>query len=349
MDRMKRRTGFTLVELLVVVAIIALLAAMVLPGLSRAREYAYFTTCKNTLKQMGVGFLIFASDNKGKLPERIFRCYSSVADTTYIRDRQIGTHCKWMHWGRGGPNGPSNLNVVRTVYDNWANHLGAGLKWDNNPDWQYIGRPKLPGKYLPVEMFWCPTVGRKNWIYDDDDPGWQTANEEDRDWITRKQGLFGYFFFIGSIGCWCYQNGVPPFGTSNKAAHVLEGYGGPSGSQAGRSEPLRPATNGRSMKSTSLPSAWIAVDQTPITGTGYGDYRNNVGHFGAPRTKAGIFRFNVIHVDGHVHDDIWKEPDIVTNWHFGGYYSHPYGWRWHSNTSLGLEKTPEFDGRFDEK
>ena len=57
------REAFTLVELLVVVAIIAILAALLLPALARAGEKARSTACKNHLRQIGLGLQMYVSDS----------------------------------------------------------------------------------------------------------------------------------------------------------------------------------------------------------------------------------------------------------------------------------------------
>ena len=85
------RSGFTLIEILVVIGIIALLAAILFPVLSRARENARRTTCLSNLQQLGLAFQQYTADYGRRYPGA----------------------GQYQRWGNGGHwiAGPDGINV----------------------------------------------------------------------------------------------------------------------------------------------------------------------------------------------------------------------------------------------
>ena len=68
----RRSRGFTLVELLVVIGIIALLISILLPTLNRVRRTANLTACLSNIRQAGTAVAGYIVDNQGALPEAVY-------------------------------------------------------------------------------------------------------------------------------------------------------------------------------------------------------------------------------------------------------------------------------------
>ena len=88
-----RGRAFTLVELLLVIAVIAILAALMLPVLSGAKARAKRTTCLNNIKQINLAIHVYAGNNEDKLPD--------AGPVTYIS-------CKELIKGDLGLHGPAS-------------------------------------------------------------------------------------------------------------------------------------------------------------------------------------------------------------------------------------------------
>jgi prepilin-type N-terminal cleavage/methylation domain-containing protein/prepilin-type processing-associated H-X9-DG protein len=105
--RFTSRKGFTLVELLVVIGIIALLISILLPSLNRARETANRVKCGSNLRQIGQAILLYSNENKGAYPRTIYNA---------------GTTALSFHTD-GGTGGSVAVDPFKSTSPNWVANI----------------------------------------------------------------------------------------------------------------------------------------------------------------------------------------------------------------------------------
>lgn len=90
---MSRRKAFTLVELLIVIGILMLLMAILLPGLSAAREQARSVKCQNNIRALWQGYLAFAAAHENRLPGGFYDASNSDPDKRdWMQGSQAGNY-----------------------------------------------------------------------------------------------------------------------------------------------------------------------------------------------------------------------------------------------------------------
>jgi competence protein ComGC len=170
-------SAFNAVELLVVVAIIAIIAAMVVPALSRAKSAANSTGCKNHLRQLGAALRMYVADNSGNFPVYMqsgppfrhwsdglasYRAASWWTNPAYHCPAYRGTNCYFLpgwtafSWGSYGYNVMGTTAGTGLVQTATVKDYYLGLGWgegsiDSSP---VVYAPVAESKVrMPSEMF----------------------------------------------------------------------------------------------------------------------------------------------------------------------------------------------------
>ena len=139
--------GFTLIELLVVIAIIAILASLLLPALATAKESARMAKCRNNMRQLSLGMVMYVDENDDYYP------WAGGVDRNQPPD--------WV-WGGQPAADTNNPRYWRTPPRSYGHHAEAGSVFPYVMGLPVV-RPRSgsnPDAYTnSFEVYRCPSTG----------------------------------------------------------------------------------------------------------------------------------------------------------------------------------------------
>ena len=161
---MKQSAGkFTLIELLIVIAIIAILASMLLPALNNVREKAKQVGCKNNMKQLFLGLYNYLDESRGYFPNNNAYPHFYIFEQVYPEKKGLDYSVKTSFW-------------CPSAMDNQLNKISSGNICLTNT-YSINEAPQDTNPTMKIDMFQTPDT----FLYSVDGRGTFQASQTDLD------------------------------------------------------------------------------------------------------------------------------------------------------------------------